>query len=127
MLLNILLGEGTTTDQKLGVPGQGSRLLLNGLVHPRLGETRLIGFVVTVSTVADDIDDDILFELGTVVGSKLAYKVHSLDVVTIDMEDGGIDGLGDIGGVRSGTGETRIGGEPDLVVDNQVDGTSSSI
>lgn len=127
VLLDVLLGERLAANKELGVLRQRSRLLLDRLVHPWLGEQRLVGFVVTVTTVADDIDDDVLLELSTVVRRELAHEVDGLDVVAVNVEDGCVDCLGDIRGVGSRAREARVGGEADLVVDDEVDGSSGSV
>jgi len=80
---------------------------------------------VTVLSVAVKVNDNIVLELGTPVSGKLADEVDSLDIISVDVEDRSVDGLGDIGTVGGGSGETRIGGETDLVVDDQVNGATS--
>lgn len=121
VFLNVMLSESSTSNEELGILGQWGRLILDGLVHPRLGERRLIGLVVTVTTVADNVDNNILLPLGPVVSSQLADEVDGLDVVAVDVEDGGIDGLGDIGRIWCRTRESRISGETDLVVHDEMD------
>ena len=71
-------------------------LLLNCLVHPRLSETGLVSFIVTIVTVTDNVDHDVLLVLGMIISGKLADEIDCLNVVTIDMEDWCIDGLGNI-------------------------------
>jgi hypothetical protein len=101
------------------------RLLgVDALVHERLSERRLISLVVTVLSVTVEINDNIVLELGTPISSELADEVDGLDIVGVNVEDGGVDGLGNIGTVGGGSGETRISCETNLVVDDQVDGTS---
>jgi hypothetical protein len=80
---------------------------------------------VAVLSVAVKVNDNIVLELGTPVSGKLADEVDSLDIISVDVEDGGVDGLGDIGTVGGGSGETRIGGKTNLVVDDQVNGATS--
>ena len=103
LVLNVILGECTAADEELGVLSERRGLLLDGLVHPWLGEARLVGFVVSITAIANDIDDNILLEFRTIVCGELAHRVHRLDVVTIDVEDGAVDGLCDVGGVGGGT------------------------
>ena len=124
VLLDVLLGEGTLLEKLVNV-GVDLRVLgVDALVHEGLSEGRLVGLVVAVLAVADKIDDNVLLELGTPISSELADKVDSLDIVSVDVEDGGVDGLGDIRAVGSGAGKAGVSGETDLVVDNQVDGTT---
>src|SRR6267154_389335 len=109
MLLDILLSKGPAADQKLRVLSEWSGLLFNRLIHPRLSEMRLISLIMTITTVADDIDNDVTFILRAIVSCKLADKVDSFNIVTIDMEDWRVYGLRNVGGVGSGTRETRVG------------------
>lgn len=127
VLVDLLLGECALLDELIGVKRQNSGLLLNSFVHGGLGKRRLIGLIVSVSSVANNINDDILLELGSPIGSEGADKIDSLDVVTVDVEDGRVDRLGDIRRVRGGSRESRVRSETDLVVYNQVDRSSSSI
>ena len=124
VLLDVLLGEGTLLEELVNVDVDLRVLGVDALVHQGLSEGRLVSLVVTVLAVADKIDDNVLLELGTPVSSELADEVDSLDIVSVDVEDGGVDGLGDIRAVGSGAGEAGVSGETDLVVDNQVDGTT---
>jgi len=127
VLLDVILSEGLVLDKLVDVLFKGRLLLVDALVHQRLGEGGLVGLIVTLLTVANDVNDNILLELGTPVGSELADKVDGLDIVTVDVEDGGVNGLGNVGTVGSRAGETGIGGETDLVVDDNVDGTTSLV
>lgn len=127
VLVDVGLGERSLLDESLDVLGEDGGLLLDGLVHPGLSERGLIRLVVTVFPVADDVDNDVLLELGPPVGGELTDEVDGLDVVSVDVEDGSVDGFGDVGAVRSGSRESRVGGESNLVVDDDVDGSSGSV
>lgn len=127
VLLDVLLGEGTLSDQLLDVLVELALLRADALVHQGLGEERLVGLVVAVLTVADNVHDDITLELGTPVSSNLADVVDSLDIVTVDVEDGSVDGLGNVGTVGGGTSKARISGETDLVVHDDVNGTTGGV
>jgi hypothetical protein len=123
VFLNVMLSKSSTSNEELGVLGQRCRLVLDGLVHPRLGEGRLVCFIVPVTTVADNVDDNILLPFGPVVSSQLAHKVDRLDIVAVDVEDGGINGFGNVRWVWRGTREARIRGKSDLVVHDEMDGS----
>jgi len=127
VLVNVLLGEAALSNQLLDVLVDLVLLLGNALVHQWLGERRLVGLVVTLLTVADNVDNDIALELGTPVSSDLANVVDGLDVVTVDMEHGGVDRLGDVRAVRCGTSETGVGCETDLVVHDDVNSTTGRV
>jgi hypothetical protein len=124
VLINILLGEGALLEQLVDVDIELGLLVLDALVHEGLGERRLVRLVVAMLAVADEINDDVLLELGTPIGGKLADKVDSLNIIGINVEDGGVDGLGDIGAIGGGTRVAGVSGEADLVVDDKVDGTA---
>ena len=83
----VLLGECTAADEELGILCEKGWLLLDSLVHPWLGEARLVDFVVSIPVITNNINDNILLVFRTIVGGELAHKVHSLDVVAIDVED----------------------------------------
>ena len=82
---------------------------------------------MTVLSVADKIDDNIRAELSAPISGKLADVVDSLNIIGIDVEDWGINSLGNIGTVCGGAGETRISGETNLVVHNEMDGATSGV
>lgn len=125
VFLNVLLGEGAFTEELVDVDIDLGLVVLDALVHEGLGERGLIRLVMSVLSVADEINDDVVLELGAPVSGKLANEGDGLNIIGVDVEDGGVDGLGNIGTVGSRSGEAGIGGETNLVVDNQVDGTTS--
>lgn len=127
VLVDVLLGERALSNQLLDVLVELVLLLGNALVHQGLGEGRLVSFVVTLLTVANNVNDDIALELRTPVSSDLANEVDSLSVITVHVEHGSVNRLGDVRAVRGGTGKTRVGGETDLVVDNDVNGSSGGV
>lgn len=61
----------------------------------------MIGFVIPVAPVIDDIQDDILLVLDTVIGRELTNKCDDLCVV-VNVEDSNrcIDGFGNIRRIR---------------------------
>ena len=64
------------------------------LVHQRLGEGWLINFIVAMLTVAHNVYHHITLPLLPPLCSELAGTHHRLNVITIDMEDRGAQGLG---------------------------------
>ncbi|KAI3492962.1 hypothetical protein L1887_42337 [Cichorium endivia] len=127
VLLDVGLCEAALLDEAGGVLCEGGVLLCDGGVHAWLGEGGLVGLVVTVSAVADEVDDDVLLEGGAPVCGELGDEGDGLDVVAVDVEDGGVDGFGNVRGVGGGAGEARVGGEADLVVDDDVDGAAGGV
>ena len=75
-----------------------------------------------VATIADDIDDDIATEFLT-EGERDAGRLgHSNRIITVHMENRGLDELRNIRAVACGAGVRGERGESDLVVDDQMDG-----
>ena len=123
-LLGIFLGEVSATDEGLGVLRAGGGQLGDDLVHQRLGHGRIVGFVVTAATVGHQVDEDILAVLVAVVHGQLSNPDHGFGVITVDVEDRGVEALGQVGCVVGGTARIRGGGEANLVVDDDVDGAA---
>ena len=109
-------------DQLFDVALTGGRQGADAGVHQRLGLHRLLGLIMPPAAVADDVDDHILAEPHTVVGGQLGDEHHRLGVIAVDVEDGRLDDLGDLGAILRRAGViTAVGGEADLVVDDDVD------
>lgn len=60
------------------------------------------------------VDHHVLVEGVPPLGRHLAHVDDSLGVVSVDVEDGGVDHSGHVGGVGGGAGHTGVGGEADL-------------
>ena len=97
------------------------------LVHQRLGERRLVRFVVAVAAVADDVQHDVAAELHAVLGRHPGAEYHRLRVVAVDVQDRRLDRFRDVGAVQPGVGMRRDRGEADLVVDDQVDRPAGAV
>ena len=90
------------------------------LVHQRLGERRLVAFVVAEAPVAEHVDDDRLLEFLPELGRDLGGVDHRFGIVAVHVEDRRLDHLGDVGRIRRRARVARIGGEADLVVDDEM-------
>src|SRR5699024_3254741 len=82
----------------------------------------VIGLVVAATAVAHQVDEDILAETVTVIDRQLCHPDDSLRVVAVDVEDRGVEALGQVGGVVGRTAGVRGRREADLVVHDDVDG-----
>lgn len=71
------------------------------LVHERLGESRLIDFVMSVLSVSDDVDNNIIAKLLSILSSNLASLDNILNRVTVHVNDRGITSLTKISGVEA--------------------------
>ena len=97
------------------------------LVHHRLGERRLVALVVAVPAVAEHVDDDRLVEFLPELGRDLGGEHHGFGIVAVHMEDRRIDHLRHVRRIGRGARIARIGGEADLVVDDEMHGAAGAI
>ena len=103
-----------------GVLRPHRRRLLDALVHRRLRVRGLVGFVVTVAAIADQIDHDVAMEFLAIHHREPHRRQARLGVVGIDVNDRHIKAFGQIARVVGGATLARVRGEADLVVENQV-------
>ena len=89
-LLGILLGQVAALDQRRGVELSHRTLLVDQLVHVRVGQRRVVGLVVPAAPVADQVDDHVLVERLAEVEGHPRHPHTRLRVVTVDMEDRGL-------------------------------------
>jgi hypothetical protein len=101
--------------------------ILDDLVHERLGETRVVQFIMSHFTVANNINDDVLSESLAVLSSVLKDLGDIFHGVSVNMENRGVNALSDISAVSSRSSLVGSGSKSDLVVNYDVDGTSNVI
>jgi hypothetical protein len=101
--------------------------LTNGPVEEGLGEGGLVAFVVAAQPVAIHVDHDIALELTAEGHGKADDLGDGFGVLAVDMENGALEHLGNGRGVGRGAGLLRIGGEADLVVQNDVQGAADGV
>src|SRR5438552_2522846 len=118
--LRLLGGDRSRLDQLLAVERERRPLGGDLLVHHRLREGRIVELVVPVPAVADEVDEDVLLEALAKADGQAGRLHRGLRVVTVHVEDGRLDDLGDV--ARVGGEAVRLGrrGEADLVVDDDV-------
>ena len=119
-LVDLVLGDDALGDKLLGVDLKRRRMRADQPIHDRLGERRLVAFVVAEPPIAEHVDDHRLMEFLPVFGRNLGAEHDRLRVVAIDMKDRRFDQLGDVGRIGRGARIARIGGESDLIVDDEV-------
>ena len=73
------------------------------------------------------IDHHVALELLPVIEAKLRDADAGFRIVAVHMEDGRLHRARDIGGVDAGARVHGIGGEADLVVDDEVNGAAGGI
>ena len=95
-------------------------MLLDELVKQGLGETGIVLLVVAETPVANHVNHDVFVERLT-EGERQAGHAHArLRIVAVDVEDRRLHHLGDICGIDRRSGGRRVGGESQLIVDDQV-------
>jgi hypothetical protein len=78
-------------------------------------------------SVTDQVDNDVALELLTELSCKLESTLNILHTISIHVEDGSINCLGDISGVNTGAALAWVSSETNLVVHNDVDCTTDPI
>ena len=103
-------------QEQLDVVLADGRVALDLGVEHGLGVRGLVALVVAPAPVAHDVDDDVLGELGAIVGGYVYGSHDRLGIVAVCVENRSLNALRD---VRAVVGRTQIrgaGGETDLVV-----------
>ncbi len=101
--------------------------LFDGGVAARLGDGRVVGFVVAVATVADEVDDNVGVETLAVLGGDGGDAHGGVGVFAVDVEDGDRQALGEVGGEAGGVGLFGVGGEAEEVVGDDVQGAADGV
>ena len=115
-------------DQLVGVELARARVQRDLLVHQRLRDHRLVGFVVPEPPETDEIDEHILVELLPVVERQFDCQQAHFGIVAVHVEDRRFDHLGDVGAIRRAARVARIGRrEADLIVDDDMDGAAGVV
>ena len=97
------------------------------LVHQRLGERRLVAFVMAVAAIAEHVDDDRLLKFLPEFGRDLGGEHDRFRIVAVDVENRRLDHFGDVGRIRRRPRIARIGGEADLIVDDEVNRAAGAV
>ena len=121
-VFEVLLGDDAPLDQPLFVAFADRLAALDAPIHLGLGERGLVALVVSELAVADQVDDDVGLELLTVLDRELGRVGGGLGVVAVDVKDRRVEHVRDCRGVDRGARVMGVGGEADLVVDDDADG-----
>ena len=89
---------------------------LDRRVQRRLRERRLVALVVPVTTIADEIDEEVLLELRAIRDAKPHGGDARLQVVGVHVHDRNLEALREIARVVRRARVDRVGREADLVV-----------
>ena len=97
------------------------------LVHERLGERRLVAFVVAVAAVADQIDQEIALERRAVRDGETGRLDARFRIVGVDMDDRDLESTGEPARVQRAVGLARHRREPELIVHDDVNRAASRV
>ena len=100
---------------------------IDGRIHQRLSETRLIPFVVPQPPESIHVDDNILFELFAEIHSQVNYLGYRLGVLAIHVKNRYLKHFCDIGRISATTCFVGLGRKANLIVQDNVERTASSI
>ena len=126
-VFDFAFGDQPVFNQTISIKRQRCFLLFDLLVHNRVGEHRFITFVMAKTTIANKIQHDVFVELLTILSGDAGGMHHGLGVVTVDVENRGLDHQRIISGVGAGTAEVRRGGKADLVVHHDMHGSAGAM
>ena len=126
-LLDLAVGDDALADELLAVDLERARMRGDRLVHQRLGERGLVALVVAVPAIAEHVDDHRLLEFLPEFGCDLGGENHRFRVVAVDVKDRRLDHLGDVGRIGRRSRIARIGGEADLVVDDEMQRAAGAV
>ena len=90
----LVFREHSFADQFHLVDFKGGRVVSNASVGLGLGNGRVVLGIVTVSTIADDVDHAVSSERLTPLSGQSTHSYYSIDIVTIDMKDRGTHTFG---------------------------------
>jgi hypothetical protein len=96
-------------------------------VEYRLRVCGLVGFVVAVTAVTDEVDDDIAVELLTEDHRETGNGEARLRIIGIDVKHRDVETARNVTGVIRGTRLTRIRREADLIVRDDVQRAASAV
>ena len=99
-ILNFALGDQPVLDQPFGIQRKRGFLAFDFIVHDRVGEHRLIAFVMPKPAVAEYINDHIFVEFLAKFGGHFGRMNHGFGIITVDVEYGRFDHQSNIGGIR---------------------------
>ena len=108
-------------DEPGGIDGPHRRLTLDSLDHQGLRVRRVVLLVVPEPPVADQVDHEVVAELGAVGESEAHGRERRLGIVGVDVHDRHVEALGQVARVAGGAALGRVSRVANLVVRDQVE------
>ena len=125
--LGFPVGQDALVDQLPAVDFAHRLVARDRAVHQRLGEGRLVALVMAVAPVAEHVDHDIGLEGVAELHGDAGDMDDRFRIVAVHMEDRRLHDLGELGAVGAGAAVHRIGGEADLVVDDEMNRAAGAV
>lgn len=114
-------------DKFLRVYFKDIRTILYLFIHDRLSEIRLILLVVTVSSISNDVNEDIFLEFLSILNCNFHALVQDIGLITIYVDYWSIDCLCYLRAVVRRSTAIGISRESDLIVQDDVNNTSRTV
>ena len=94
-------------------------MFFNNAIHHRLSGQWLVGFVMSMATVGNQINENISLKDRTIFHRHTGSKSNSLRIIAVHVNNRCLNHFGDVGTKLGRTGVGRVrGGETDLVIDH---------
>ena len=125
--LYVLVADDALFEEVVGVGREDGGLVLDERIEEGLGEGGLVLLVMAILAVADEVDEEVFLESLAVLDGEVSAGDGGFWILGVDVQDGRLDELGDVGAVAAGAGVSRRGGEADEVVDDDMDRTADGV
>ena len=125
--LNACFVNYTLANQPLRIDFADSGMRLDPRIHERLGIAWFVAFVMPQSTEAHDIEHDVLVELLSILEGQTQHPECGFGIVAIDVKYRQLSHAGNIGGIDRRTAGLGRGRKPNLIVYNDMDGSTGPI
>ena len=119
--VNLVLGDNSLSYKFLCIKMINTFSFTDHLIHHRLSKSRLILLVMTVSTIPDDIDENVLMELLAVFKGNMYGFVHELGLVGIYVNDRSLNRPSNVSTIKPSSSLSRCSRETDLIVSDYMD------
>ena len=128
-LVHVFLAQGlrlgrldeAALDQRTSPDLAHRRVRRDLLVHHRLRERRLVPLVVPPPSIADQVDEEVALEPGAIREGQPRRLDARFGIVGVDVDDRDLESAREAARIRGAVRLTNAGGEPELVVDDDVD------
>ena len=125
-LFDFFGGDDSFGDETIAPHFARRRMSANLFVQRRLGERWFVRLVVSVTTIAHDVDQEVLAEFRPVLNGQSNHLDARLRIVGVDVNDRNFESLREIAGVACRSRIDWIRRESDLIVHDDVQRSARS-